>query len=261
MKYFLHIVLIAGLFVPNLYAETAEEKGFRIAKEDEKHNTGFKAERSVVEMVLINAHGDKTKRKMKSFVKERVNEGDLSINEFLWPADVKGTKLLTHAFKEKSDDQWLYMPAIKRVKRISSRNKSGSFMGSEFSYEDMGSQEPEKFNFKYLKKVKLNGRPTHKIVRVPKDKYSSYSKQIIWNDLEYHAAVKIEYYDRKGELLKIAKFSKFKKLYKNMYRQLKIHMKNVQTRKESILLWKKRKLGVKLSKSKFQSTKLVGDDF
>lgn len=252
--------LVIGFgFVAN--AESPAEKGFRIAKENEKYNTGFRGETSVLEMILINAHGDKTIRKMKSFIKERKSEGDLSLNEFLWPADVKGTKLLTHAFKEKSDDQWLYMPAIKRVKRISSRNKSGSFMGSEFSYEDMGSQEPEKFNYKYIAKGKYKGRPVHKIERVPKDKYSSYSKQHIYDDVERKIVLKIEYFDKKGELLKVAEFSKVKKLYKDMYRALKIHMKNVQTKKESILTWKKRKLGVKVSKSKFQSTKMVGDDF
>lgn len=243
------------------YAETPEEKGLRIAKENEKANSGFKGEMSSLTMTLINAYGDKTNRKMKAMIGERKGEGDFSINEFLWPADVKGTKLLTHAYKEKSDDQWLYMPAIKRVKRISSRNKSGSFMGSEFSYEDMGSQEPEKYSFKYLKKIKFKGRPVHKMERYPKDKNSAYSKQVLFNDLEYNNVLRIEYYDRKGELLKTADFSGYKKLFKKIYRPMKIHMKNVQTKKESILVWKKRKLGVKMSKSKFQSTKLAGDGF
>lgn len=255
------IILSTALILSfSLWAESGN-KALDIAKANEQYNSGFKGEMSAIIMTLINAHGDKIKRKMKAFTKERKNEGDYSINEFLWPADVKGTKLLTHAYKDKSDDQWLYMPAIKRVKRISSRNKSGSFMGSEFSYEDMGSQEPEKFKFKYLELTDVGGRKTHKMERIPTDKYSSYSKQIVYEDLEYRMPTKVEYYDKKGELLKVAEFSNFKKLYKNMYRAMKIHMKNVQTKKESILEWKKRKLGVKLPKSRFQSTKLGGDAF
>lgn len=242
-------------------AESPEEKGFRLAKENEKANTGFIGELALLKMILINAHGDKTTRKMKSFIKERENEGDYSINEFLWPADVKGTKLLTHAFKEKDDDQWLYMPAIKRVKRISSRNKSGSFMGSEFSYEDMGSQEPEKFNYKFIKSGKMGKHPVAVVERYPKDKNSAYSKQITYEDTDRHVILKVEYFDRKGELLKVASFTNVKKVFKNMYRAHKIHMKNVQTKKESILTWSKRKLGAKLPDSKFQSTKLAGDAF
>ena len=244
-----------------LVAETAEEKGMRIAKEMEEANRGFIGEMAQVEMLLINAHGDKTTRKMKSLVLERDKEGDLSINEFLWPADVKGTKLLTHAYKEKDDEQWLYMPAVKRVKRISSRNKSGSFMGSEFSYEDMGSQEPEKYRFKYLEETTLEGRKVHKMERYPVDPNTSYAKQIVFQDLEYKAVLRLEYFDKKSELLKVAEFSGHKKLYKNIYRPSQIHMKNVQTKKESILSWKKRKLGAKLSTASFQSTKLAGDDF
>ena len=243
------------------YAESPEEKAFRIAKENEKANSGFKGELSAMIMVLINAHGDKTNRKMTNFILERDNEGDLSINEFLWPADVKGTKLLTHAFKEKSDDQWLYLPALKKTKRISSRNKSGSFMGSEFSYEDMGSQEPEKFKWKYIEQSKMKKRDIHKMERVPTDEYSSHSKQVVYSDLEYKNPLKIEYFDKKGELLKVAMFGPYKKLYKGIYRPMKIHIKNVQTKKESILQWKKRKLGAKISKSKFDSTKLAGDGF
>jgi hypothetical protein len=261
MKSLLLTVLITLGLSFSVQAETPEEKGFRLAKENEKANTGFVGELALLKMILINAHGDKTTRKMKSYIKERDNEGDYSINEFLWPADVKGTKLLTHAYKEKDDDQWLYMPAIKRVKRISSRNKSGSFMGSEFSYEDMGSQEPEKFTYKFIKQGKMGKHPVAVVERYPKDKNSAYSKQVTYEDTDRHVILKVEYFDRKGELLKVASFSNVKKVFKDMYRAHKIHMKNVQTKKESILTWSKRKLGAKLPDSKFQSTKLAGDAF
>lgn len=236
-----------------LFAMSPEEKGLDIAKKAEKANEGFSGEVTEMEMVLISAHGDKATRKMTSKILERKNEGDMSINEFLWPADVKGTKLLTHAYKDKSDDQWLYLPSLKRVKRISSRNKSGSYMGSEFSYEDLGSQEPEKFSHKFLRDDKVNGRDVWVTERQPKDKSSGYSKQVSFIDKEYMNPVKIEYYDRKGELLKTAIFSEYKKYLDKLWRAHKIEMNNVQTKKSSVITWSKRDLGKKFSAKDFNA--------
>ncbi|MFK8138710.1 MAG: outer membrane lipoprotein-sorting protein [Bdellovibrionales bacterium] len=262
MKFVSMLWLVTFASLSFSFAESPEEKGLRIAKEVEKANEGWRGDVSTIKMVLINAYGEKTDRRMKTITKERKSDGDLSINEFLWPADVKGTKLLTHAFKEKSDDQWLFLPALKRVKRISSRNKSGSFMGSEFSYEDLGSQEPEKFSHKFIKDSKVKGRDVYHTERVPTDKYSAYSKQEMWIDKQYNGPLKINYFDKKGELLKTAIFSSYKK-YGRLWRVGRIHAKNVQTKKESTLTWSKRKLGAKIARSRFDSTKLKsgGDGF
>ena len=190
------MVLTGGLF-----AETPEEKGVRIATELSVANDGFVGERSQVEMVLINAHGDRTVRKMINEIREKEGDGDQSISTFLWPADVKGTRMLTWSHKTGDDDQWLYLPALKRVKRISSRNKSGAFMGSEFSYEDLGSQEVEEFHHKFLEDTQVDGRDVWKLERVPVSKRSGYSKEVGYFDKEYMNPLRIEYYDRKGRVV------------------------------------------------------------
>ena len=138
------LALVTTMVLSGTALADAKKAGLEIALKNDVANQGFKSESSVMEMKLINAYGDVTTRRMLSQVLEGTNEGDLSLATFEWPADVKGTKMLTHTMKSTDDKQWLYLPAIKRVKRISSRNKSGSFMGSEFSYEDLGSQEVEK---------------------------------------------------------------------------------------------------------------------
>ena len=102
-------------------------------------------------MVLRNKQGQESRRQLHIKVLEVADDGDKSLTVFDEPRDVKGTALLTHAHKQEADDQWLYLPALKRVKRISSSNKSGSFMGSEFAYEDMSAQEVEKFTYRYLR--------------------------------------------------------------------------------------------------------------
>ncbi len=107
---------------------------FEVAQKSDEVMSGFQDAKSKMTMKLINAKGQTRIRQMKSKSLE-LEGGDKSLMEFLSPADVKGTKFLNYEHAKKDDDQWLYLPALKRVKRISSKNKSGAFMGSEFSYE------------------------------------------------------------------------------------------------------------------------------
>jgi outer membrane lipoprotein-sorting protein len=238
-------------------AGSPEQRGLELAKKVDVAQDGYKGESSTMEMVLVNAHGEKTTRKMKSEQIEVAGDGDRSRIEFEWPADVKGTRMLTWTHKTGNDDQWLFLPAINRVKRISSGNKSGSFMGSEFAYEDLGSQEVEKYKHKYLADETLNGRKTWKLERVPVDSESGYSKLVSWVDQEYMNPLKIEYYDRKGELLKTATFSGYSKQGK-WWRPGGISMVNHQTKKESHLTWRERKLSIELKDKAFESDELGG---
>jgi len=233
----------------------AEKKGWDIAKNVEKANNGFVGEDAETEMVLFNAHGDQVVRRMTTKTRETPRDGDKAVSEFLWPADVKGTRMLTWTHKKKDDDQWLYLPAIKRVKRISSRNKSGAFMGSEFAYEDLGSQEPEKFTHKFLEETVFDERKVWLLEQVPLYR-SGYSREKIWMDQKYLNPVKIEYYDRKGELLKTARFTGYRR-YGQFWRMGQIEMTNHQTRKRSIVRWKKRALGRDLDPEDFESENLA----
>ncbi len=246
------------LAVSNLKAETPEAKGLRLAKVFEKNNNGFVGESGKTEMVLIDAHGEKVIRVMRGKTKEVKGDGDKSISIFENPKDVKGTKMLTWSHKSKDDQQWLFLPSVRRVKKISSKNKSASFMGSEFSYEDLGSQEIEKYKFKWLKDEKYNGDPVHVIERIPTYK-SGYSKQISYISKKFSNPHKVEYFDRKKQLLKVAVFEGYKPykvLGKTIYRASVIKMDNVQTKKKSIFSWKDRKIGVKFSDNDFRKNKL-----
>jgi hypothetical protein len=248
------LILWSVIVLPDAHAD---DKGLELARRVDRANEGFRGEQSELEMVLINAHGDKTTRKMHSQVLEGEKDGDKSRIEFLWPADVKGTRMLTWTHKEGDDDQWLFLPSIKRVKRITSSNKSGSFMGSEFAYEDLGSQEVEKYTHTFLEDTTFEGRKVWKVQRVPVDPRSGYSKQVSWIDHEYMNPLKIEYYDRKGELLKTGAFKDYRK-YGKLWRAGRIEMFNRQTKKASHLTWAKRKLQVELDEDDFESDELGG---
>lgn len=208
-----------------------------VAQKADTMTKGYESSVAKMEMILINASGQQSVRDMEMKSLEGT-EGDRSIAIFLSPADVKGTKTLTHEHLDRDDDQWLYLPALKRVKRIASRNKSGSFMGSEFSYEDIGNQDYRKFTYEgAAEEVELNGVKCYKGVRIPKDQHSGYTKQISWVDTTNFLIQKVEYYDRKQALLKTATFSDYKQI-DGIWRIGKIEMVNHQNDKSTILIWK-----------------------
>jgi outer membrane lipoprotein-sorting protein len=246
------LTLVSGFAV----AQGSDERGLEIARKLDAFNNGYQGETSTMEMVLISAHGDQTTRKLNFEQIETASDGDRARIEFRWPADVQGTRVLTWTHRKGDDDQWLYLPSVQRVKRISSGNKSGSFMGSEFSYEDLASPEVDKFTHKFVSEGKLEGRDTWTTERVPVGSGSGYSKLVSWFDKEYLQPLKVEYYDRKGELLKVATFSGYSKFGK-WYRAASIEMDNRQSKKKSILRWSNRKLEAQLRAKQFESDGLA----
>ena len=239
-------VILISLLSVSLWAISNQE----VANKSEATMNGFKDSSSDMIMTLINANNQKRDRKMKMIVLEQ-DSGDKSLMTFLSPADVKGTKFLSYEHINKDDDQWLYLPALKRVKRIASKNKSGSFMGSEFSYEDLTSFNIKKYSFEGdAELVKLDGKDVYKGNRVPTDKNSGYTKQTSWTDTKTFLLKKVEYYDRKHELLKTATFSKYKKI-SGIWRVGKMTMINHQNDKKTILVWSNETIKNGLKKKNF----------
>jgi len=231
-------------------SELLAMESIEVAKKADAMTSGFESSSAQMEMVLINASGEQSVRDLEMKTLEGEN-GDKSVSTFLSPADVKGTKTLTHEHLSRDDDQWLYLPALKRVKRIASNNKSGSFMGSEFSYEDIGNQDYQKFTYSgEAKEVMLNGVACYQSERVPNEVSSGYTKEIVWVDKKNFLLQQIDYYDRKQELLKTAKFSEHRQL-QGIWRVGKIEMRNHQNDKSTILTWKEDKIKVGLTPREF----------
>jgi hypothetical protein len=218
------------------------------------HNKGFIGATSQMKMVLIDAHGNKVERVMIAKVMEDTKNGDKSITAFKKPLDIKGTKLLTWTSKAGPNKQWLFLPKFKRVKKINARNQAGSFMGSEFSYEDIGGQIIDKYKYKLLSENKNEWN----IESIPKEK-SGYSKMITTISKKLTNPTKVQYFDRRGDLLKesiLTDYNSLKVNGKSINMSNKITMINMQTKKKSIITWTKRKLGLKLKSSDFKSSKL-----
>ena len=232
-------------------APSAAERGLEIAVEADRRDTGFSDSQVSLKMILRNRRGDESTREMRTQVLEVEGDGDKSVIVFSQPRDVKGTAFLSHTHKEGSDDQWLYLPALKRVKRISSNNKSGPFMGSEFAYEDISSQEVAKYTYKYIKDDSANGLGCFIVERYPVDKNSGYTRQIVWVDKDEYRPQKVEYYDRKDALLKTLVFTEYNQHLDKFWRAYDMSMRNHQTGKSTTLKWSEMKFQVGLSKRDF----------
>ncbi|MDH3646552.1 MAG: outer membrane lipoprotein-sorting protein [Gammaproteobacteria bacterium] len=231
------LLLFAAWFAPvaPALADEASERGLAIAIEADTRDQGFGDTASTLQMTLRNRHGDETTRQMRSRALEVADDGDKSLIIFNDPADVKGTAFLSFSHKTGDDDQWLYLPALKRVKRISSSNKSGPFMGSEFAYEDLSSQEVDKYTYRYLRDEDFDDRSHYVIERVPVDKKSGYTRQTVWIDHEEYRVWKVEFYDRKDALLKTLVFDQYQRYLDKHWRASLLDMTNHQTGKSTRL--------------------------
>jgi outer membrane lipoprotein-sorting protein len=221
----------------SLLAETAEDKGLAIAIEADKRDEGFGDSTANMTMQLRNKQGDSSIRYIRIKTLEMIGDGDKSMSIFDEPADVKGTAFLTFSHAVKPDEQWLYLPALKRVKRINSKNKSGPFMGSEFAYEDIASQEVEKYTYKYLRDETLNGVDCFVIERYPAYAHSGYTRQLAWINKTEYRPEKVVFYDRKNTLLKTLTYDGYQQYLDKFWRADEMFMENHQTGKSTKLTW------------------------
>ncbi len=232
------LILLLILLPLSVPAQTPEERGLEIAREADRRDTGWGDMQATLEMILRNRRGDESRRQIRSRALEVEGDGDKTLIVFDSPADVKGTAFLSYTHATRPDDQWLYLPALRRVKRISSANKSGPFMGSEFAYEDISSQELEKYTYRYLREEVVDGRKTFVIERIPQYAHSGYTRQIVWIDQEMYQPLKVEFYDRKNSLLKTLTYHDYRQYLDRYWRPARMEMVNHQTGKSTTLLWK-----------------------
>jgi outer membrane lipoprotein-sorting protein len=250
-KSILTIMAVFGLSL--IYAQTVENHGLQIAKKAEEADLGFGSSTVELKMILKNKNGQTSERSMTTRTLELTEDGDKSLIAFNSPKDVKGTATLTYTHKEGSDDQWLYLPSIKRVKRISSNNKSGPFVGSEFAYEDLSSQEVEKYSYKFLEEK----GSLLLVEQDPVDPKSGYTRRIVtYNKDKGYRIEKVEFYDRKNALLKTLTYSDYKLYKSKFWRAATFNMVNHQSNKETLLEFSDYDFGVNFTDGDFSQVAL-----
>jgi len=203
---------------------------------------------------LINATGQERVRETKGNTKLVSGTTDnMRTVEFLSPSDIRGTKTLLIEHAGKDDDIWIYLPAMKKVRRLVSNNKKDSFVGTDFSYGDVIGHKPEDWNHKLLKEEIIDGRKCYVIESTPKNSdvknNSGYSKRISWIDKESFITVQGEIYDLGGELLKKTVFGNIQKVdpQNGKWQAMTLTSENVQSNHKTVITFKnfKANIGVK----------------
>ena len=240
LLFLLPALVVAGSVLPapaHAGNDTPEEIGLAIAEDARAREEGYGDFTARQVMVLRNRQGQESRRQLRVQVLEVPDDGDRTLFVFDDPRDVRGTAFLVHAHREGDDDQWIYLPAMRRVRRISSANRSGSFMGSEFAYEDLTQSAVEKFTYRYLRDEPCGDLSCTVTERVPTDDRSGYSRQVVWRDKDERRVWKVEYYDRRDELLKTLTVSDYERYLERYWRAGEMSMVNHLTGKSTVLTW------------------------
>ena len=218
-------LIILSILFQNLFALTGIELALLVDDRNSPKNM-----KSNMSMLLTNKNGKTRTSKIRSYSKD---ENKKQILWFLAPADDKGVAYLKIEHENKNDDMKLWLPNFKKIRRISSKKKSESFMGSDMSYEDMTSRDIDEYTYSILGSEKIDNVDCYILESVPSGIKTEYSKHISWITKDMHLPVKEESFDKKGELLKSKSI---------IYQQIKeysimieLHVKNVQRNHQTIL--------------------------
>ncbi len=255
----LSLAIATGLAAPapaHAGNDTPEEAGLKIAQDARARDIGFGNFTAEQLMMLRNKQGQESRRQLRVQVLEVSDDGNKSLFVFDEPRDIQGTAFLIHAHRDDADDQWLFLPALRRVKRISSANRSGSFMGSEFAYEDLTPQEVEKFTYKYLRDEPCGDSTCTVTERFPVDRKSGYRRQVVWRDQDELRVRKVEYYDRKDAHLKTLTMEDYAQYLDRYWRPGEMTMVNHLTGKSTVLTWADYQFQTDLEDGDFSQTAL-----
>jgi len=216
---------------------TPQQQGRAIFEEADARNSGYVDLEVELRMILRNARGAATERSLRISQFEVPDNGDRMLVVFDHPADIRGTALLSHAHETRADDQWLFLPAVKRVKKVSSHDKSGAFAGSEFSYQDLSPLQLEKYTYEFIRDDQIDGVPCYVVARVSTEANYSYAREHFWIDREAYRVLQIDYFDHTGAQVKQLRAEDFRLYDERFWKAGRMRMTNLRNNKSTELVW------------------------
>jgi len=212
-------------------------------------------------IVLINQRGKERQREMMRYVQTDANKKDKSFLEFLKPADVKGTRFLTHEHVGRDDDRWMYLPALRKIRRITASNNTDNFMGTDLTFEDTRSEHLDSHTYTLVREEQLDGRDAYVIEAVPstpqEKKESGYSKRHIWVDKATFLMMQRQFWNKKGEHIKTSKRSDLQQLAPDIWAYNRFDVEHVKRRHRSVFIFGERKINTALQDSLFSQRSLT----
>ncbi len=263
MKRSLSVVLIFGLtFLSSTSFAKDDPKARAIMEKVEDREDGNNAI-SDMTMILIDKNNNRRIRQIKSYTKD-FGVDTHRIMFFQSPADVRNTGFLTYDYdtSKKDDDQWLYLPALKKTKRIASSDKSGSFMGSDFNYSDMNSMDLEDFDYSIKKETKVKGHKVWIIQATPRSKdvmeETGYKKGYVYVRQDIFFVIGFKKWTYDGNYTKTMLVKSLKKI-DGIWTTQEMHVKKKLGRKvlhQTVLKFKNTRYNQSLKKNMFTIRRL-----
>ena len=243
-------LMLLALLVAVTVLSAQEITGLKIIENVYNRPTG-EDQTADLTMSLINSRGDKRVREIKQYLKD-FGGSEKKIMFFVSPADVRNTSFMNWSYDKegKDDDQWIYLPALKKVKRISSDSKSDYFMGSDFTYDDLGDRHPSADEHTLLREEEIDGEMCYVVQSVPKEEEYMYSKTMTWIVKDKWIGKKKEFYDEDEELLKTLTV-KESEVIKDYIVITLSEMHNVQSDHRTIMKLENVKLDTGIADNKF----------
>ena len=239
--------------VPTFDAADPVAHGRAVAEYADRYDAGWVDEVSQGRMTLYDAGGDSVERRYSRMIHERFEEGDKLIIRFLAPAEIKGVSALTFENPGSSDDNWLYLPSPKRVRRISGANNTASFQGTEFTYEDLSNLDPREYEWRLLGEEDLerDGEkvPVYRLDARPTYADTGYSRLVVHINRTTWGQERIEYFDKSGTLLKTRESGDWKQFHDRFWRPQTFDMTTHQTGRRTVLVNEKQFVDVGRYKS------------
>ncbi len=245
----LKTLIVAALIVVAGFSANAQLTGTEIVEKAYNRETGDD-QTSLLTMTLTNKQGKQRVRKISQFTKD-FGDVEKSIMFFQSPADVKNTSFMSWSYdSDKNDDQWIYLPALKKTKRISSDSKSDYFMGSDFTYDDLGDRKLEADTHKLLREETVDGKDCFVVESVSNDEDYMYSKTITWIIKDSFIGYQKEFYDEDEDLLKVLSIKKYEEM-SGIFVITNSEMKNVQKDHTTSMVLSDVEINTGVSASKF----------
>jgi len=255
MSVLLLLVLVVGEIPAASVVGTAEEKGLAIAQAAAARDVGFVDLTATVDMQLASRGRRVATRSMRVMVLERRSSSDWSLVIVDDPPDLAGTTLLSTARTNHDHDQWLYLPAVRRVKRLSGNHRSGAFLGSEFSFEDIAVQSVDRYRWRLLGEEEIAQHRCWVLERTPVG-HSAYRYAKVWLDQEAYRLLQVEYYNLRDELVKTMTLSDYVVLGEDYWRPQTMEMHNHVSGRMTTLRWREYVIGTGIDEGLFNPSML-----
>lgn len=253
----LFFVLVAALPFekPASVASAQDLTGLEIIQRNDDQRSAPR-EYTKMTMRLVDKKGRERLRKVVQYEKIGKDGDKRILIRFLAPADIKGTGLLTLEHKKGEDDQWLYLPAMRKVRRISPANKSDRFVGTDFTYQDLKSEEMSRYDYALAGKDTVRDELCYRVEAVPKDakerRRSAYSKRVLWISARHFVLVKAFFYDKRGERFKTLQAYEIRRVEgSEKWRARRLEMRNLKTKHSTILNIEKIEIGRRIPENTF----------